>query len=288
MKLLIKSMAIAALCLSTLLSLCSCKNNSNKKNQKMIEPELPANVRAYANEGFTLYWIGDNAEPRKNPASLFSNVNDEIIEELNIADGIPASMSAFLIKTSDKEYLFDTGMGNENSLLLPSLESIGVAAEDIDAIFITHLHGDHFGGLTKDGNAVFTNAKLYISHDEYDAWIGSGSEKGADAKAAVDPYSERLVLFNFGDELEGGIKAINSVGHTAGHTSYRKGNVLIAGDIMHGVALQTVHPECCASFDMDMEKSVAARISTLKTAESEGLILCGMHFPEGGIIDFRK
>ena len=96
-------MAIAALCLSTLLSLCSCKNNSNKKNQKMIEPELPANVRAYANEGFTLYWIGDNAEPRKNPASLFSNVNDEIIEELNIADGIPASMSAFLIKTSYKE-----------------------------------------------------------------------------------------------------------------------------------------------------------------------------------------
>lgn len=281
-------MAIAVLCISTLLSLSSCKNNSNKKKQKEAEVELPSNVRAYANDGFTLYWIGDNAEPKKNPPSLFTNVSDEIIEELNIADGIPASMSAFLIKSSDKEYLFDAGMGNESSLLLPSLEAIGVAADDIDAIFITHLHGDHFGGLIKDGNAVFANAKLYISRDEYDAWIGSGSERGAGAKAAVEPYSERLVLFNFGDELEGGIKAINSVGHTAGHTSYQKGNVLIAGDIMHGVALQTVHPECCASFDVDQEKSVEARIRTIEYADSNNLILCGMHFPEGGIADYRK
>ena len=57
---------------------------------------------------------------------------------------------------------------------------------------------------------------------------------------------------------------------------------------MHGVALQTVHPECCASFDVDQEKSVEARIRTIEYADSNNLILCGMHFPEGGIADYRK
>lgn len=278
-------MAIAVLCISTLLSLSSCKNNSNKKKQNEAEVELPSNVRAYANDGFTLYWIGDNAEPKKNPASLFTNVSNEIIEELNIADGIPASMSSFLIRTKNENLLFDTGMGG---LLLPSLEAIGLGADDIDAIFITHLHPDHIGGLVKDGNAVFKNAKLYISNDEYNGTIGADAEKAAGTKAIIDQYADRLVLFNFGDILEEDVKTIEAVGHTTGHTLFQKGNVLLAGDIMHGLALQSVHPECCASFDMDQEKSVEARIRTIEYADSNNLILCGMHFPEGGIADYRK
>lgn len=281
----IERIIAAFVCVTVTLSVFSCGNGSKKKNNSETMAELPANVKEYANDGFTLYWIGDNAEPRNNPVSLFTNVTDEIISELNIADGIPASMSSFLIRTKNENLLFDTGMGG---LLLPSLEAIGLGADDIDAIFITHLHPDHIGGLVKDGNAVFKNAKLYISNDEYNGTIGADAEKAAGTKAIIDQYADRLVLFNFGDILEEDVKTIEAVGHTTGHTLFQKGNVLLAGDIMHGLALQSVHPECCASFDMDQEKSVEARIRTIEYADSNNLILCGMHFPEGGIADYRK
>jgi len=50
-----------------------------------------------------------------------------------------------IIRTPTKNILFDTG-GN-SSILLSNMEKMKVDPEDIDIVVISHIHGDHVGGL---------------------------------------------------------------------------------------------------------------------------------------------
>ena len=143
-----------------------------------------------------LHVIFDNPSPRTMPLSLFGEVPADLVTSLNIADGIPSSVSIMLLEKDGQQLLFDAGNGNEDSRLLPELQALGFTAPDIDAIFITHLHGDHIGGVMKDGQPVFTQAKLYIPSVELDAWM-----QDAKVQALVAAYGDRLVKFAMGDAL---------------------------------------------------------------------------------------
>lgn len=225
-----------------------------------------------------IYPIQDNPAPRKMNAALFS-APDSLISELGLEEGVPSSVCAFLVKTDDKEILFDAANGASDSRLMTVLDSLGVAASGIDYIFMTHLHGDHFGGLVKDGKAVFTEAEVYINKVEYDATMAMQGGQAERFRMIADEYGDRMRTFTLDESLPCGVKASAAYGHTAGHTVYQIDDILIAGDIMHGVALQKDHPEYCASYDMDKESAVASRKELLQMAAQENLRVYGMHFP---------
>ena len=226
-----------------------------------------------------LHVIFDNPAPRTMPLALFGDVPDELVASLNIAEGIPSSVSVMLMEKDGQQCLFDAGNGNDDSRLLPRMKELGFLASDIDVIFITHLHGDHIGGLVKDGQPVFPQAKLYIPSVELDAWTKSPESTPQNVKAMMEAYGEKLVKYTLEDSLPVGVKAIAAYGHTLGHTIYRIDNKLIVGDIMHGVALQMEHPEFCARFDMDKKQAIASRKAIMEMAKKEGLTMYGMHFP---------
>ena len=144
---------------------------------------------------------------------------------------------------------------------------------------MTHLHGDHFGGLMYQGKVAFPNAEVFINKVEYDQWLPSDGAQNERLRSIVDTYGDRIKVFAIGDSLPCGVVATAAYGHTAGHTIYQVGDILIVGDIMHGVALQKDHPEICASFDMDKASATASRKSVLKTAQEKNLRIYGMHFP---------
>lgn len=50
-----------------------------------------------------------------------------------------------VIRTAEKGILFDTG--GDSSILLGNMEKMGINPEDIDIVVISHIHGDHVGGL---------------------------------------------------------------------------------------------------------------------------------------------
>jgi len=52
---------------------------------------------------------------------------------------------ACVVASPSHTVLFDTG-GN-GSILLSNMEKLGIAPEDIDIVVISHIHGDHVGGL---------------------------------------------------------------------------------------------------------------------------------------------
>lgn len=226
--------------------------------------------------------IPDSVNPMKMTPALFTEASDSLIAALGVQDGIPSSLCSFLLIKDGKNILIDSGNGREDSQLIPTLAGLGLAPEDIDYVFLTHLHGDHTGGLTNGGAAVFTEAQIYLNKDEYDGW---GNVPESDMGKA---YGDRIVVFDADDEsaLPCGIKAVKAYGHTPGHTLYRVGDMLFAGDIMHAVALQRVNPDICARFDQDKEASASTRKAVLQLASEEGLKVYGAHFPEPHYIQF--
>ncbi len=239
------------------------------------------------NDGVTtVTWIKDNQGNALRPASLFGDVSQEIVEELGLQDGIASTVSVFLLHADGKWALFDTGLGVGRGQLVSTLDSLGVPADSISILYITHFHGDHIGGMVHEGKPVFANAEVYASQREYDAWIKEmPREKTQMQQEAMAVYNEHLHLFQFGDTLPHGVVAIDAVGHTPGHTAFQKGNLLVIGDLMHGAALQIPHPEYCASFDMDKEQSIASRVRILKYAKDNKLLMAGMHLPEPAFIE---
>ena len=224
--------------------------------------------------------IPDSKNPKTMTPGLFTDIPEGLIEELGVEEGIPSSLCAFFVRKDGKNILFDSGNGADDSQLIPTLESIGINPEDIDYVFITHLHGDHIGGMVKDGAAVFANATVFLNKDEYDGW------GNVDESPMGQAYGESIKLFTDADTLPCGIQAIKAYGHTPGHTMYRIDDIVIAGDLMHATALQLENPESCARFDMDKEKSAQTRKSALESFKEEGLKVYGMHFPDPYYIQF--
>lgn len=226
-------------------------------------------------------WIEDKPGPTLNGCGLFPEVNDSLWKALGLEKGVPASVSCFLLQTDGRNILFDTGLGAASSRLPVKLKEMGLTTDSIGIICLTHLHPDHIGGMMNAGKPVFSKAEVYVNRIEAEAWSDMPGGKAGQAKAVLDAYKNQLRLFEAGDTLDCGILSLAAYGHTPGHTVYRKDSILVVGDLMHGAALQTKHPEFCARYDMDKAAAVAARKSVLEYARKNGLAMYGMHFPYG-------
>lgn len=237
--------------------------------------------------GATLTWIKDNKGERLMPRDLFSDASDSLFASLNLPDGIPASVSTFLLKADGEYVLFDAGLGSFGGELAQHLEQLGVPADSIKKIYITHMHVDHIAGLVssmQEGKPqkVFNNAEIYLGKIEHDAWLNL--PKNDLQKTVIELYKDKLHLFEFGETLPHGIIALDAVGHTPGHTVFQADGVLVIGDLMHGYALQKDHPEINSNYDMDKEKSAESRKRLMDLAKQNGFTLAGMHLPVPGFV----
>ncbi|MCX6380895.1 MAG: MBL fold metallo-hydrolase, partial [Armatimonadetes bacterium] len=66
--------------------------------------------------------------------------------------------NAYVLKEGDRVALIDTGLQKDRSDLLCALKEIGVEAQQVSTVFLTHGHTDHAGNA-----ALFAKqgAKLY-------------------------------------------------------------------------------------------------------------------------------
>ena len=264
-----------------LLSACSGNAGKQQKTEAMADSmQITDNgIKTIRLDGMEVTWIQDNEGEHLMPVSLFSDASDKLIDSLGVQNGIPSSMSTFLVKTADATILFDTGKGLKNSCLTSRLQSLGVAPADIKYIYLTHFHGDHIGGMLKGDSVISPNAQVYAAKMEYDGWMVMPDDAKEQAERVMSAYKDRLHLFEFGDTLPGNVVAMKAVGHTPGHTVYQTGKLLIIGDLIHGAALQMVNPEICASFDMDKKAAIESRKSFLNYAKENGLTIAEMHLP---------
>ncbi len=239
--------------------------------------------------GASVTWIQDNQGEKLNPRSLFSDASDSLFASLNLPDGIPASVSTFLLQIDGKNILFDAGLGAFGGQTLDRLAAFDITPDKIDLIYLTHFHVDHIAGMIAKDSAgknvkVFNNATVYAGKVEYDAWMND-IPKNDLQKAVMGIYKDKLHLFAFGDSLPHGVLALDAVGHTPGHTAFQISNLLVIGDLMHGYALQKDHPEINSNYDMDKEKSIESRKRLMQYARDNKLTMAGMHLPPPGFAE---
>ena len=284
-----------------MLAATGCSKTNSTVEKKGGEAPEASSVPAKAVEGTktvslangaSVTWIQDNDGDKLMPRTLFSDASDSLYNSLNMPDGIPASMSTFLVKVDGKYILFDAGLGSFVGQLMNRLAALGVNADSISAVYLTHFHLDHIGGLLEmDGipniSKAFKNAAIYASKVEYDYWMKEFQTEKPKPSAIImsSLYKDSLHLFAFGDTLPHGVRAMDAVGHTPGHTAFQLANLLIVGDLMHGYALQKDHPEINSNYDMDKPKAAESRKRIMQYARDNKLLMAGMHLPPPGFVE---
>ncbi|MBQ7733032.1 MAG: MBL fold metallo-hydrolase [Synergistaceae bacterium] len=217
---------------------------------------------------------------------LLIGASESQLKEL-LQDGkMKSQILAFFVKTPDDNILFDTGLRDGN--IVKRLAENGIKPEDVKTILITHLHGDHFGGLVDaDNNAAFPNASVYVNVVERAYWVDDVRNEAV--INALNLYAGRVKLFNFGDEVLPGVKAIDASGHTPGHTAFNVCNeVLIVGDIMHFPEVQLPLPEVSVKYDVDPDQARESRKKILDYAAEKNFTIAGMHITPPGIYKIKK
>jgi glyoxylase-like metal-dependent hydrolase (beta-lactamase superfamily II) len=189
-------------------------------------------------------------------------------------------------------------MGPTTGRLVANLRAAGYQPEQVDEVYITHMHGDHVSGLVDGDKPVFPNAVVRADRRETGFWLSK--EVAARAPADARPYFDNAVAslnayvaagklkpFDGETELVPGIKAIPAHGHTPGHTIYvveSQGQKLaVLGDLMHVAAVQLPDPAVTISFDLDPKAAAPARRRVLADAAKAGYAVALAHFPFPGI-----
>jgi glyoxylase-like metal-dependent hydrolase (beta-lactamase superfamily II) len=194
-------------------------------------------------------------------------------------------VGAYLLRSPGCVLLVDAGIGpgamGMRGRLLEDLEKSGVRPEDVDTVFLTHLHGDHVGwSLASDGGPTFPHASYVTQETEWEA---------------AEPYLRKAMssLENVGDlELIDGeesltdeLVAIPTPGHSPGHASLLVSSggeqALVAGDaIVHPA--QATEPTWNTAFDADKEQAAFTRVQLLDWLEVDGITVAAGHIPGSG------
>lgn len=202
---------------------------------------------------------------------------------------VEGSINGFLVDTGTKQILIDTGMGKgvRPSLgkLIDNLADAGYSVADIDAVYITHFHGDHVSGLVNNGERVFPNATVYVHERDADA-------ESAQAKYAPYRAADAFETFADGESPHQGIKVSPTPGHTPGHSVYHvesDGQTMVVwGDTLHVAGVQFAHPEVTIQYDSDPDKARAQRLQLFEMIAENEYWVAGAHIAFPGIGRLKK
>jgi glyoxylase-like metal-dependent hydrolase (beta-lactamase superfamily II) len=188
--------------------------------------------------------------------------------ELFAGDSWRLPIVCFLVREGGSTVLVDTGAGpvglwtdweaESQEGLLPSLRRHGVEPDDVDIVFLTHVHIDHIGWNTDSGGRpVFPRAR-YLLHGE--------ALEAAHARAdrphiqhCLLGIEDRLETVTDEEEIAPGLTVLPLPGHDDGHVGLRVGKeaLIIADASPHPAQLD--HPEWTFEYDEDPQRAAETR-----------------------------
>jgi glyoxylase-like metal-dependent hydrolase (beta-lactamase superfamily II) len=251
--------------------------------------------------------INDGTRTFPMPDKWVTNVRKE--QELAAAEAayMPKGMVTVpfnpqLINTGSKLILIDCGNGVSSleptkgavGRTLQNLAAAGVDPKSIDAVVMTHLHGDHTNGIrAADGSMAFPNAEIMVPGKEWEFWMSDENaakaqsnemmkNNFANARKVYSGIESKVTRYDWGKEIAPGVMAIGTPGHTPGHTSFviSSGNskVLIQADVTNIPELFLRNPDWHVVYDIDPLMAQETRHKFYDMAAVEKATVIGFHF----------
>lgn len=242
---------------------------------------------------------------------ILHGITDEKIDE-HLAYGyqtnpVELSVNAFLLEIGDKLALVDTGAGQLfgpglGDQLLKSLQAAGVKPEQITDVLLTHVHSDHMGGLTRDGQMVFPNATVHVGKPDVDFFLDPQNAEQANydqhyfdqAEKILEPYVKagKIDAFDKTTEVLPGLTASLHPGHTPGSAFFTlegEGQTLtFVGDIVHAAAVQLPDPSVTIAYDVNPEEARNVRSEAFAEFAEQRDLVAIPHMPFPGVGHLRK
>ena len=221
------------------------------------------------------------------------NVDADTFQSVSEANFIPSDKAQFfftptVVNTGSELVLIDTGLSAGGTT--EALASAGYTPDQIDTVVITHMHGDHIGGLTSETGETFPNARYVTGQVEFDAWAAADDER---FKEKVQPLAEKMTFLDDGGAVTSGITAMAAFGHTPGHMGYMiesdGAQLMITADLANHYVWSLGYPDWEVRFDRDKAAAAAARRSVLGMLAADKVPFIGYHmpFPSLGYVEPR-
>jgi glyoxylase-like metal-dependent hydrolase (beta-lactamase superfamily II) len=227
-------------------------------------------------------------------------------------DKVSIQFGPLVVNSGGKLVVIDTGNGpgafasskGNVGQFATNLAVAGIDAKSVDLVVISHFHGDHINGLlTADNVLAFPNAEVLVPSVEWKYFMDDGemgkqtSErmKGvfANARRVFDAgLKKKVTPYEWGKDVASGILAVETAGHTPGHTSYvissGSGKVFVQSDVTNIPYLFAANPGWHAFFDQDPAMAEAARRKTYDMLVADKLMVQGFHYPFPGLGNVEK
>ena len=225
----------------------------------------------------------------EDPQTIFGlNVDEDTFEAVSAENFIPTDAAQFyftptVVNTGSEVILFDTGLNSGG--ITSALAAAGYAPDDITHVVLTHMHGDHIGGLTDDtGAATFQNAAYVTGQVEYDHWAQAGNER-FDQK--VKPLAEKMTFIGDGAAVTSSVTSMAAFGHTPGHMVYMLESggeqLVLAADMTNHYVWSLAYPDWEVRFDMDKSAAAETRRRVLGMLAADKVPMVGYHMPFPGL-----
>lgn len=265
-----------------------------------IDHAMPPETHRFKVGGFEVLVIKDGARASGKPQETFgTNQTPEAVGELLAANFLPTdtfvnSFAPVLVNTGSDVVLFDTGLGpaaraQGGGRLIEGLAAAGYTPEDVTVVVLTHMHGDHIGGLMENGKPTFANARYVTGQAEYDFWVdparaGTPAENGQKGVLAnVKPLAEKMTFVGDGASVVSGITGMAAFGHSPGHMIYMLESdgksLLLTADTANHFVLSLQKPEWEVRFDMDKAAAAASRKKVFDMLATDRTAFLGYHMP---------
>lgn len=201
------------------------------------------------------------------------------------AETLYGRVGSYLLRSPGGVVLVDTGIGpgamGMRGRLIEDLEENGVAPDDVDTVFLTHLHGDHVGwSLEPDGGPAFPGARYFTQEAEWEA----AEPYLRKAMSALEELGV-LRLMDGEEALTDELTALPTPGHSPGHASLLVSSAgeqaLVLGDVISHPA-QATETTWNIAFDVDKEQAAFTRTQLLDWLEADGIPVAAGHIPGSG------
>lgn len=239
--------------------------------------------------GFEVTTLLAGTRPVEKPNEIFGlNASADEFKAAADAAFIPTDVAQFfftptLVNTGTELVLFDTGLNAAGTGA--ALTAAGISPDQVDVVVLTHMHGDHIGGMmTEAGTPTYANARYVTGAAEHNHWAGAANE-GFDKN--VKPVNDKITFLDDGGSVASGITAKMAAGHTPGHMIYMlesDGKMLaITADTANHYVWSLAYPDWEVRFDMDKAAAAATRRSVFGMLAADRVPFIGYHMPFPGM-----